>query len=297
MKRKGMAALFALMLSGVLIAGCGSKDSETKENTDQTETSAQEEASEDQVQEEAEETATEETEKKDIYVFIAASLKNTMEEIKTEYEKAHPDVNIIYNADSSGTLQTQIEEGAQCDIFFSAATKQMDALTEGGFVVEGSVSNLLENKIVLIKPAGEETAVTGFANTEASSLALAGEDVPVGQYARKLFENIGIKDQVMGMEINEGANVTAVLTAVAEGSNEVGVVYATDAASMSDQVEMIAEASADQVDPAIYPIGLIKDAEASEEQADAAAELKEYIVTDSLPMDLFTAAGFKAYTE
>ena len=86
MKRKGMAALFALMLSGVLIAGCGSKDSETKENTDQTETSAQEEASEDQVQEEAEETATEETEKKDIYVFIAASLKNTMEEIKTEYE-------------------------------------------------------------------------------------------------------------------------------------------------------------------------------------------------------------------
>lgn len=298
MKRKGMVALFALMLSGVLIAGCGSKDSETKENTDQTETSAQEEASEDQVQEEAEETATEETEKKDIYVFIAASLKNTMEEIKTEYEKAHPDVNIIYNADSSGTLQTQIEEGAQCDIFFSAATKQMDALTEGGFVVEGSVSNLLENKIVLIKPAGEETAVTGFENiTEASSLALAGEDVPVGQYARKLFENIGIKDQVMSMEINEGANVTAVLTAVAEGSNEVGVVYATDAASMSDQVEMIAEASADQVDPAIYPIGLIKDAEASEEQADAAAELKEYIVTDSLPMDLFTAAGFKAYTE
>lgn len=293
MKRKGMAALFALMLSGVLIAGCGSKDSETKENTDQTETSAQEEASEDQVQEEAEE-----TEKKDIYVFIAASLKNTMEEIKTEYEKAHPDVNIIYNADSSGTLQTQIEEGAQCDIFFSASTKQMDALTEGGFVVEGSVSNLLENKIVLIKPAGEETAVTGFENiTEASSLALAGEDVPVGQYARKLFENIGIKDQVMGMEINEGANVTAVLTAVAEGSNEVGVVYATDAASMSDQVEMIAEASADQVDPAIYPIGLIKDAEASEEQADAAVELKEYIVTDSLPMDLFTAAGFKAYTE
>lgn len=299
MKRKGMAALFALMLSSALITGCGSKESETKENTDQAETSAQEETSENQVQEEeAQETAAEETEKKDIYVFIAASLKNTMEEIKTEYEKAHPDVNIIYNADSSGTLQTQIEEGAQCDIFFSAATKQMNALTEGGFVVDGSVSNLLENKIVLIKPAGEETVVTGFENiTEASSLALAGEDVPVGQYARKLFENIGIIDQVMSMEINEGANVTAVLTAVAEGSNEVGVVYATDAASMPDQVEIIAEASADQVDPAIYPIGLIKDTEASEEQAEAAAEFKEYIVTDSLPMDLFTAAGFKAYTE
>lgn len=294
MKRKVMAALFAMVLSGTLIVGCGSKESEAKENTDQADTSAEEETtiSEEQAEEQ------EETEKKDIYVFIAASLKNTMEEIKTEYEKAHPDVNIIYNADSSGTLQTQIEEGAQCDVFFSAATKQMDALTEGGYVLDGSVSNLLENKIVLIKPAGQETGVTGFENiTEASSIALAGEDVPVGQYARKLFENIGIKDQVMSMEINEGANVTAVLTAVAEGSNEVGVVYATDAASMPDKVEIIAEASADQVDPAIYPIGLIKDTEASEKQAEAAAEFKEYIVTDSVPMDLFTAAGFKAYIE
>ena len=97
----------------------------------------------------------------------------------------------------------------------------------------------------------------------------------------------------MAMEINEGANVTAVLTAVAEGSNEVGVVYATDAASMADKVEVIAEATSDQVDPAIYPIGLIEDKEASDAEVKAAEEFKEYVATDPSPMELLTAAGFK----
>jgi len=267
MKQKLMCMLLVLVLGIGLLVGCGSSGGKTVEKTD-------------------------------IYVFIAASLKNVMEEIKTNYEKDHPEVNIIYNADSSGTLQTQIEEGAQCDIFFSAAQKQMNALSEGGYVVEDSVTNLLENKIVLIKPAGGETAVTGFDNvTLASSLALAGEDVPVGQYARTLFENIGILDQVMAMEINEGANVTAVLTAVAEGSNEVGIVYATDAASMPDKVEIIAEATADQVAQAIYPIGLIRDIEAPETQAKAAEAFKTYVATDAEALDILTAAGFKQYTE
>ena len=276
MKRKMMALLLSMTLSATMLAGCGSGSSDSGD-------SSAKDIKEDAAADETEASG----EKTDVYVFIAASLKNTMEEIKANYEAEHPNVNIIYNADSSGTLQTQIEEGAQCDIFFSAATKQMDALTEEGYVIDGSVTNLLENKIVLIKPTGEETAVTGFDNiTEASSLALAGEDVPVGQYARKLFENIGNLDDVMAMEINEGANVTAVLTAVAEGSNEVGIVYATDAASMADKVEVIAEATADQVDPAIYPIGLIEDKEASD------AEFKEYVATDPAPMELLTAAGF-----
>lgn len=238
------------------------------------------------------------TERQDIYVFIAASLKNTMEEIKADYEAEHPGVNILYNADSSGTLQTQIEEGAQCDIFFSAAAKQMDALTEAGLIADGSVTNLLENKIVLIKPKGGDTAVTGFDNiTEASSLALAGEDVPVGQYARTLFENLGILDEVMSMEINEGANVTAVLAAVAEGSNEVGVVYATDAASMPDAVEIIAEAGAAQVDPAIYPVGLVICGESSEAETEAAKAFLSYLTGSQSVMDRFTAAGFSAYAK
>jgi molybdate transport system substrate-binding protein len=232
----------------------------------------------------------------DLYVFIAASLKNTMETVKKEYESKHPEVTVIYNADSSGTLKTQIEEGARCDIFFSAATKQMDELEKGGFVKEGSVQNLLMNQMVLIKLKGKETEVTGFDNmTEASSLALAGEDVPVGQYARKLFEKMGILDKVMSMEINQGPNVTAVLTAVAEGSNEVGIVYATDAASMSDQVEVIAKVDKEMLDPAQYPVGLIENKEASEVEKAAAADFMEYLTGSEEVKKQFLDAGFELY--
>jgi molybdate transport system substrate-binding protein len=235
-------------------------------------------------------------EQAELYVFIAASLKNTMETVKKEYESEHPEVTIIYNADSSGTLKTQIEEGARCDIFFSAATKQMDELEKGGFVKEGSVQNLLMNQMVLIKPKGKETAVTGFDTiTVASSLALAGEDVPVGQYARKLFEKMGILDKVMSMEINQGPNVTAVLTAVAEGSNEVGIVYATDAASMSDQVEVIAKVDKEMLDPALYPVGLIDDKEASEVEKSAAADFMKYLTGSEEVKKQFLDAGFELY--
>ena len=288
--KKLLAVMMAAMFAAGTVAGCGSTGTKA---TQADQTTAKEETSKVEETTKAAETTEAKAEKEDLYVFIAASLKNTMEKIKETYEKEHPNVNIIYNADSSGTLQTQIEEGAQCDVFFSAATKQMDALKEGGFVVDGSISNLLENKIVLIKPKDGKTEVTGFDNiTKASSVALAGEDVPVGQYARKLFTNLGTLDQVMKMEINEGANVTAVLTAVAEGSNEVGVVYATDAASMADKVEIIAEADNSMIDPAVYPVGLIIDKEASEGQAKAAADFKEYLVNDEGVMKLFTDAGF-----
>ncbi|MGI6094897.1 MAG: molybdate ABC transporter substrate-binding protein [Lachnospiraceae bacterium] len=290
MKKKVLAMVLSAALGAGMLTGCESSAEEAGA-PDERETEAAAEEPEEEKQEEV-------TEKTDVYVFIAASLKNTMEEIKTLYEADHPEVNIIYNADSSGTLQTQIEEGAECDIFFSAAAKQMTVLEESGYVTEGSVANLLENKIVLIKPVGGETAVTGFETiTEASSLALAGEDVPVGQYARQLFDNLGITEQVMSMEINEGANVTAVLTAVAEASNEVGIVYATDAASMPDSVKVIAEATAEQVDPAIYPIGLIVNGEASDAQTAAAEAFLEYLTRDSVPMELFVKAGFKQYTE
>ncbi len=293
--KKLLAVMMAAMFAAGTVAGCGSTGTKA---TQADQTTAKEETSKVEETTKAAETTEAKAEKEDLYVFIAASLINTMEKIKETYEKDHPNVNIIYNADSSGTLQTQIEEGAQCDVFFSAATKQMDALKEGGFVVDGSISNLLENKIVLIKPKDGKTEVTGFDNiTKASSLALAGEDVPVGQYARKLFTNLGTLDQVMKMEINEGANVTAVLTAVAEGSNEVGVVYATDAASMADKVEIIAEADNSMIDPAVYPVGLIIDKEASEGQVKAAADFKEYLVNDEGVMKLFTDAGFAKSTK
>ena len=234
--------------------------------------------------------------KGEVNTFIAASLSNAMEEIQKDFNETYPDVEILYNADSSGTLQTQIEEGARCDIFFSAADKQMDALVDEDLAKKDTVEDILENKVVLIKPKDGETKVTGFENiTDAANIALAGDSVPVGQYAREIFDNLGITDEVNKMEINEGKNVSEVLAAVSEGSNEIGIVYATDAASVADKVDVISEAPADALKtPVLYPVGLIEDKEASEDDTAAAEAFLEYIKSDDA-MKVFEKYGFTAY--
>lgn len=234
--------------------------------------------------------------KGEVYAFIAASLNNAMEELQKNFNETYPDVEILYNADSSGTLQTQIEEGARCDIFFSAADKQMDALVDEDLAKKDTVEDILENKVVLIKPKDGETKVTGFENiTDAANIALAGDSVPVGQYSREIFDNLGITDEVNKMEINEGKNVSEVLAAVSEGSNEIGIVYATDAASVADKVDVIAEAPADALKTRVrYPVGLIEDKEASEDDTAAAEAFLEYIKSDDA-MKVFEKYGFTAY--
>ena len=261
--------LFTVMLAGIMAAGM---------TTGSVQAAAAEDAS------------------GDLYVFIAASLSNAMDEIQKDFNEEYPDVNILFNADSSGTLQTQIEEGSRCDIFFSAATKQMDALVDEDLAKKDSVVDLLENKVVLIKPKDGETKVTGFENiTDAENIALAGEDVPVGQYSREIFKNLGIEDDVNKMEINEGKNVTDVLASVSEGSNEIGIVYATDAASVADKVDIIAEAPEGFLEtPVLYPVGLTVDAEASDEEAEAADAFLAYLQTDDA-MKVFEEYGFAAY--
>lgn len=236
--------------------------------------------------------------KGEVNTFIAASLSNAMEEIQKDFNETYPDVEILYNADSSGTLQTQIEEGARCDIFFSAADKQMDALVDEDLAKKDTVEDILENKVVLIKPKDGETKVTGFENiTDAANIALTGDSVPVGQYSREIFDNLGITDEVNKMEINEGKNVSEVLAAVSEGSNEIGIVYATDAASVTDKVDVIAEAPADALKtPVLYPAGLIEDKEASEDDTAAAEAFLEYIKSDDA-MKVFEKYGFTAYKE
>ena len=139
----------------------------------------------------------------------------------------------------------------------------------------------------MIKPAGTETKVTGFENiTDAANLALAAETVPVGQYAREIFDNLGITDQVMAMEINECEDVSAVLAAVSEGSNEVGIVYATDAAS----VAVIATANDTELkSKVIYPVGLVKNTEADDAETAAAKAFVDYLKTPE------AAAVFERY--
>ena len=218
-----------------------------------------------------------------IQVFIAASLSEAMTEIAAEYNKEHPEVTITYNADSSGTLMQQIEEGFECDLFFSASTDEVDELNEQGYVVDGSIKQLLENSVVLISAKDSGTAVTGFENiTDAANLALAGESVPVGKYSREIFTNLGIYDDVMSMEINECKNVTAVKEAVKEGANEVGTVYYSDAYSVKDDVDIIASADSSLLDtPIIYPAALIKNDQADEAQTAAAEAFLEYLSSDT----------------
>ena len=228
-----------------------------------------------------------------IYVFVAASLKNSMTTIQEMYSKVQPNVTIVLNPDSSGTLKTQIEEGATCDIFFSAAMKQMNDLNTEGYIESTSIAKLLENQVVLIKPKGGTTLVTSFDTiTKAKNIALAGEDVPVGAYAREIFTNLGILDKVMAMEINQGANVTAVLAAVSEGSNEVGVVYATDAASIANKIDIIASAPSTSLKtPVIYPVGLVKNKSASAAQTAASKDFISYLQTDEVT-SIFSGYGF-----
>ena len=279
--KKRMSLLKMIFVIVVTLVGCGGKDREIKQ-LDVSVTSV----------------AVQKPSTTELQIFIAASLKNAMEEIRTHYMVLHPEVNLVFNEDSSGTLQKQIQEGASCDIFFSAAMKQMDVLKDEGYVIPDSVVQLLENKVVLIKPLGVETQVTGFENiTRAKNLALAGADVPVGAYAREIFKSLGTLEQVMAMEINECTNVTTILSAISERSNEVGIVYATDARTMKDEVEIIAEAPMGSLTkPVIYPVGLIKNEEAGEEELVAAKEFIAYLESEDA-LEVLQAYGFMAYKD
>jgi len=193
-----------------------------------------------------------------IMIAAAASLQNVFEKgLIPEFENIYPNIKVTGTFDSSGKLQTQIESGLEADIFFSAATTQMDALKDQGLMDADTIVNLLENKIVLIKTKGITTTVTSFENITNASVIAIGDpaSVPAGQYAQEVFTSLGNWDDVL-KKSSLGTNVTEVLSWVAAGSAEVGVVYATDAAS-NQNVEIIAEAPAGSLkQPVLYPIGI-----------------------------------------
>ena len=230
----------------------------------------------------------------EVTIFIAASLENAFKEIMDNYNKQAPDVRIRCNADSSGTLMTQIKEGAACDLFFSAAVSQMDTLEKGGLIVEGSRVDLLANELVLITTKDSGTAVKGLANIEdAGSFALAGGSVPAGKYTRQALIALGkldpaddpasIKTAViqdkLGVEINECSNVSKVKEAVKEGACEVGTVYYTDAYSVIDDVDILEHIRTDLTGEIIYPVALVINSSASEEETAAAKAFYDYLQT------------------
>ena len=234
--------------------------------------------------------ATEVAEETEILVAAAASLKNAYEEeLIPMFEEQYPGVTVKGTYDSSGKLQTQIEEGLEADVFMSAAKKQMKALDEEGMIDSDSIVDLLENKIVLIVPTGSDKGIQSFEDiVKADSIALGDPAiVPAGQYSEEALTNLGLWDQIQD-KTSFGTNVTEVLNQVAAGSADAGIVYATDAASMADQVEVVAEAPEGSLKTkVIYPVAVVKDSANTE----VAAKFVEFLTSDEA-MKVFEAYGF-----
>lgn len=237
-----------------------------------------------------------EAEETEIQVFIAASLNTVMAELSQIYGKTHPEVKITYNADSSGTLLTQIQEGYECDIFFSAAQKQMDELEKDGLVKEGTRADVVNNQLVVVTRKDSQTKVKGLETLQnAQSIALAGGSVPAGRYTREALMALGILEKVEdaaavtaqqvsdalgGVEISEQDNVSKVLSAVAEGSCEVGTTYYSDTYGHEDELNILETVSYDLTGNVIYPAAEVVNDEASPAQAEAAHEFLQFILSD-----------------
>ena len=241
----------------------------------------------------------------EIIVFAAASMTETLTEIKALYEAAHPGIVLTYNFDSSGTLKTQIQEGADCDLFISAGQKQMDQLdinadasvnTEGlDFVVADSRINLLENKVTLVVPEGNPKGIESFDQmAEALKagelfMAMGNSDVPVGQYTQKILAYYGLNEEELANagELTYGSNVKEVTTQVSEASVDCGVIYCTDAFSAG--LTVVDSATPEMCGQVIYPAAVLKTAAHGE----AAQEFLDYLQGEEA-MAVFAKVGFSA---
>lgn len=242
--------------------------------------------------------------REEVVVFAAASMTETLNQIKETYEKDH-NVTLTFNFDSSGTLKTQIQEGADCDLFISAGQKQMNQLditadkevnTEGlDFVASDSRVNLLENKVVLVVSEGNPKGIQGFDDLAAKLadgsvlMAMGNSDVPVGQYTQKILAYYNLDETALANAgtITYGTNVKEVTTQVAEGSVDCGIVYCTDAFSAG--LTVVDSATKDMCGQVIYPAAVMKNAK----HADAAKAFLEYLQSDAA-MKVFENVGFSS---
>ena len=278
--KRTLALLLALTMLFAL-AACGKQAEPAAEPTDEPE-------------------AVEETE---LIVFAAASMTETLTELKAMYEADHPGVTITYNFDSSGTLKTQIQEGADCDLFISAAPKQMNQLDsscdaeqnpEGlDFVLQGSRIDLLENKVALVVPEGNPKGVESFDQLaellKAGGIlfAMGNSDVPVGQYTQKIFDFYGLSEEELANAgvISYGTNVKEVTTQVTESSADCGVVYATDAFSAG--LTVADTATKDMCGQVIYPAAVLN----VSKNPEAAQAFLDFLTTPEA-LTVFESVGF-----
>ena len=278
--KRTLALLLALTMLFAL-AACGKQAEPAAEPTDEPE-------------------AVEEVE---LIVFAAASMTETLTELKAMYEADHPGVTITYNFDSSGTLKTQIQEGADCDLFISAAPKQMNQLDsscdaeqnpEGlDFVLQGSRVDLLENKVALVVPEGNPKGVESFDQLaellKAGGIlfAMGNSDVPVGQYTQKIFDFYGLSEEELANAgvISYGTNVKEVTTQVTESSADCGVVSATDAFSAG--LTVADTATKDMCGQVIYPAAVLN----VSKNPEAAQAFLDFLRTPEATA-VFEAVGF-----
>ena len=280
-----MRKLFALLIAAVMVlslAACAAPATE--------ETAAPEET-------------VPEAEPVELIVFAAASMTETMNQIAELYKTVAPNVTLTYNFDSSGTLKTQIQEGAECDLFISAGQKQMNQLDitadpevntdKLDFVLEGTRINLLENRVTLCVPEGNPKDIKSFDDLadklkEGSVLmAMGNSDVPVGQYTQKILAFYGLDEEKLAKDgvITYGTNVKEVTTQVTEASVDCGVVYCTDAFSAG--LTPVDYATKEMCGQVIYPAAVLNISGNQE----AAKEFLAYLQTDEA-MKVFEAVGF-----
>ena len=240
----------------------------------------------------------------ELIVFAAASMTETLNEIAEMYKEVAPNVTLTFNFDSSGKLLTQISEGADCDLFISAAPKQMNAMdgsligdTEKNpdgldLIVTDSRVDLLENKVTLAVPEGNPKGIESFDQLAQLLkggdvlLAIGNSDVPVGQYTQKIFAYYGLDESAMTDCLTYGNNVKEVTTQVSEAAADCGIIYATDAFSAG--LEVVDSATAEMCGQVIYPAAVLKG-----EKEEAARAFLAYLETDAA-MTVFERVGFSA---
>lgn len=296
MKRR-IALTSAIALA---LAGCGSSSSSAA-------TAAASTAAASAAAAEAAETTAAAAEQSEVIVFAAASMTETLNQIKETYEAENPGVILTFNFDSSGTLKTQIQEGADCDLFISAGQKQMNQLditassdvnTEGlDFVDPDMRINLLENKVTLAVPEGNPKGIESFdqladlLKNGDVLMAMGNSDVPVGQYTQKILAYYGLDETTLANEgkITYGTNVKEVTTQISEASVDCGVIYETDAYSAG--LTTVDSATPEMCGQVIYPAAVLKTAK----NPDGAKKFLDYLQTDEA-MKVFESVGFSAVT-
>ena len=291
-----MKKLFAMLIAAVMVLSFAACAAPAPEPTQPEETAGETEA-------ETELETVPEAEPVELIVFAAASMTETMNQIAEMYKTVAPNVTLTYNFDSSGTLKTQIQEGAECDLFISAGQKQMNQLDitadpevntdKLDFVLEGTRVNLLENRVTLCVPEGNPKDIKSFDDLadklkEGSVLmAMGNSDVPVGQYTQKILAFYGLDEEKLAKDgvITYGTNVKEVTTQVTEASVDCGVAYCTDAFSAG--LTPVDYATKEMCGQVIYPAAVLNISKNQE----AAKEFLAYLQTDEA-MKVFEAVGF-----